>query len=168
MDGYYKEPQMTAETMQNGWLHTGDEGYIDPQGFLKITGRVKDLFKTTKGKYVAPSPIEMRISSNADIEQVCVVGDGIPQPLALLVLSEQGMKKSKTELTDSILRTIAEVNPQLDQHEQVKGVVIVNKPWTVENELLTPTMKIKRNPIEKMYRANYEKWYASKDGVIWE
>jgi len=168
MDGYYKEPQMTAETMQNGWLHTGDEGYIDPQGFLKITGRVKDLFKTTKGKYVAPSPIEMRISSNADIEQVCVVGDGIPQPLALLVLSEQGMKKSKTELTDSILRTIAEVNPQLDQHEQVKGVVIVNKPWTVENELLTPTMKIKRNPIEKMYRANYEKWYASKDAVIWE
>src|SRR5690606_18217426 len=102
--------------------------------FLKITGRVKDLFKTSKGKYVAPSPIEMRISSNADIEQVCVVGDGIPQPLALVVLSEQGLKKSKTEVTDSILRTIAEVNTQIDHHEQVKGAVIVSKPWTVENE----------------------------------
>lgn len=168
MDGYYKEPAMTAETMRDGWLYTGDEGYIDPQGFLKITGRVKDLFKTTKGKYVAPSPIEMRISANADIEQVAVVGDGLPQPIALVVLSESGMKKSKTEVTDSILKTLGEVNPQIDQHEQVKAAIIVNTPWTVENELLTPTMKIKRNPIEKIYGPHYEKWYAAKEAVIWE
>jgi long-chain acyl-CoA synthetase len=168
MDGYYKEPAMTAETMRDGWLYTGDEGFIDPQGFLKITGSVKDLFKTTKGKYVAPSPIEMRISANADIEQVAVVGDGMPQPIALVVLSESGMKKSKTEVTDSILKTLAEVNPQIDQHEQVKAAIIVNTPWTVENELLTPTMKIKRNPIEKIYGPHYEKWYAAKEAVIWE
>jgi long-chain acyl-CoA synthetase len=168
MDGYFKEPAMTAETLVDGWLHTGDEGFIDPQGFLKITGRVKDLFKTSKGKYVAPSPIEMRISSNADVEQVAVVGDGIPQPIVLLVLSESGMKKSKSEITDSLLKTIGEVNTQIDQHEQVKVAIIVKTPWTVENELLTPTMKIKRNPIEKIYRPSYEKWYASKDAVIWE
>jgi len=168
MDGYYKEPQMTAETMRDGWLYTGDEGYIDPQGFLKITGRVKDLFKTSKGKYVAPSPIEMRISANADIEQVAVVGDGLPQPIALIVLSENGMKKAKSEITDSILKTIGEVNPQIDQHEQVKVAIIVKTAWTVENELLTPTMKIKRNPIEKIYGPSYEKWYAMKEAVIWE
>ena len=168
MDGYYKEPAMTAETLVDGWLHTGDEGFIDSKGFLKITGRVKDLFKTSKGKYVAPSPIEMRISANADVEQVAVVGDGIPQPIVLLVLSESGMKKSKSEITDSLLKTIGEVNTQIDQHEQVKVAIIVKTPWTVENELLTPTMKIKRNPIEKIYRSHYEKWYASKDAVIWE
>jgi long-subunit acyl-CoA synthetase (AMP-forming) len=168
MDGYYKEPAMTAETLVDGWLHTGDEGFIDSKGFLKITGRVKDLFKTSKGKYVAPSPIEMRISANADVEQVAVVGDGIPQPIVLLVLSESGMKKSKSEITDSLLKTIGEVNTQVDQHEQVKVAIIVKTPWTVENELLTPTMKIKRNPIEKIYRSHYEKWYASKDAVIWE
>jgi len=168
MDGYYKEPQMTAETLVDGWLRTGDEGYIDHQGFLKITGRVKDLFKTSKGKYVAPSPIEMNISENANLEQVCVVGDGIPQPIALLVISESGNKKSKAELEESILKTLDQVNPQLDQHEQVKKAIVVRTPWTVENELLTPTMKIKRNPIEKIYRGRYEQWYNAPEKVIWE
>lgn len=167
MDGYYKEPEMTKETITDGWLHTGDEGYIDPQGFLKITGRVKDLFKTSKGKYVAPSPIEMNISENSNIEQVCVVGDGIPQPIALVVTSESAEGKSKHEIEDSIMKTLDRVNPELDHHEQVKKVVVVNEPWTVENELLTPTMKIKRNPIEKIYKENYEKWYEADDRVIW-
>ena len=168
MDGYYKEPEMTKETITDGWLHTGDEGYIDPQGFLKITGRVKDLFKTTKGKYVAPSPIEMRISENSDIEQVCVVGDGIPQPIALIVTSESAEGKSKNEIEDSVIKTIERVNPELDHHEQVKMAVIVKEPWTVENELLTPTMKIKRNPIEKIYKDRYEGWYNSGEKVVFE
>lgn len=166
MDGYYKEPEMTAETLVDGWLRTGDEGYIDHQGFLKITGRVKDLFKTSKGKYVAPSPIEMRISENSDIEQVCVVGDGIPQPIALVVTSESAEGKSQNEIEDSVLKTIERVNPELDHHEQVKKVVIVKEPWTIENELLTPTMKIKRNPIEKIYRDRYEEWYNAGEQVI--
>lgn len=168
MDGYYKEPEMTKDTITDGWLHTGDEGYIDPQGFLKITGRVKDLFKTTKGKYVAPSPIEMRISENSDIEQVCVVGDGIPQPIALIVTSESAQGKSKNEIEDSVIKTIERVNPELDHHEQVKMAVIVKEPWTVENELLTPTMKIKRNPIEKIYKDRYEGWYNSGEKVVFE
>ncbi len=168
MDGYYKEPELTAETMTDGWLHTGDEGYIDDEGYLKITGRVKDLFKTSKGKYVAPSPIELAISENSDLDQVCVVGDGIPQPIVLLVISESGALKSRTDLTDSILKTLDRVNPELDHHEQVKRAIVVNQPWTIENELLTPTMKIKRNPIEKIYKKNYEKWYEAADRVIWE
>lgn len=168
MDGYYKEPELTAETIINGWLHTGDEGYIDDEGFLKITGRVKDLFKTSKGKYVAPSPIEMDLSENPDFEQVCVVGDGIPQPIVLIVLSESGIKKSKTDLTDSILKTLDRVNPQLDHHEQVKKAIVVKTAWTIANELITPTLKIKRNPIEKIYRKHYETWYESADKIIWE
>ena len=87
---------MTAETIKDGWLYTGDEGSIDEDGFLKITGRVKDLFKSSKGKYVAPSPIEMKLSANKNIENVCVVGDGLPQPIALVVLSntaKTGQKK---------------------------------------------------------------------------
>ena len=166
MDGYYKEPEMTAETLVDGWLRTGDEGYIDPQGFLKITGRVKDLFKTSKGKYVAPSPIEMRISENSDIEHVCVVGDGIPNPIALLVTSESAEGKSQNEIEDSVLKTLERVNPELDAHEQVKKAIIVKEPWTIENELLTPTMKIKRNPIEKIYKDRYEEWYNSDEKVI--
>lgn len=168
MDGYYKEPEMTAETITDGWLHTGDEGSIDPKGFLKITGRVKDLFKTSKGKYVAPSPIEMLISANADIEQVCVVGDGIPQPIALVVKSEIGEKKPLDEFLDSMLGTLKEVNPNLDHHEQVKKIVIVREAWTIENSLLTPTMKIKRNPIEKIYKSHYVEWYENSDQVVVE
>jgi len=97
-----------------------------------------------------------------------VVGDGIPQPIALLVISESGATKSKTELTDSILKTLDRVNPLLDHHEQVKKAIVVKQPWTVENELLTPTMKIKRNPIEKIYHKHYETWYESPEKIIWE
>jgi long-chain acyl-CoA synthetase len=110
----------------------------------------------------------LAIEENADLEQVCLVGDGIPQPIVLLVISESGALKSKTELTDSILKTLDRVNPELDHHEQVKKGVVVKEAWTVENELLTPTMKIKRNPIEKIYKKNYETWYESDDRVIWE
>ncbi|MBL4586853.1 MAG: AMP-binding protein [Flavobacteriales bacterium] len=168
MDGYYKEAELTAETMTDGWLRTGDEGFIDSEGFLKITGRVKDLFKTTKGKYVAPSPIEMSLSENSDLDQVCVVGDGIPQPIVLLVISESGALKSKDELNKSIAKTLENVNPTLDHHEQVKKAIVIKEAWTVENELLKPTMKIKRNPIEKIYRGRYEEWYESNEKVVWE
>ncbi len=168
MDGYYKEPELTAETLVDGWLRTGDEGYIDNEGFLKITGRVKDLFKTTKGKYVAPSPIEMNLSENPNLEMVCVVGDGIPQPIALVVISESGATKSKNELEDSLLKTLDTMNPKLDHHEQVKKIIIVKEEWTVENELLTPTLKIKRNPIEKIFRGRYEGWYENDNRILWE
>ena len=98
MVGYYKEEKMTSETIKDGWLYTGDEGSIDLDGFLKITGRVKDLFKSSKGKYVAPSPIEMKLSANKNIENVCVVGDGLPQPIALVVLSEYGKSKIQKKM----------------------------------------------------------------------
>lgn len=159
MDGYYKMENETSQTIVNGWLHTGDEGYIDDEGFLKITGRVKDLFKTTKGKYVAPSPIEMKISANKNIEQVCVVGDELPQPIALLVLSERGKSTLREDLKINLNRTLDNMNSMLENHEKIHNFIVLDQPWTVENKLLTPTMKIKRNLIEKKYSIFYKDWY---------
>ena len=159
MDGYYKDEQETNKTIIDGWLHTGDEGSIDEDGFLKITGRVKDLFKTSKGKYVAPSPIEMKLSSNKNLEQICVVGDGIPQPIVLVVLSETGKTKPQADLIASLAKTMEVINPKLDNHEKLHNIVVIAEDWTIENNLLTPTMKIKRNAIEKIYKSNYVAWY---------
>ena len=168
MLGYYKEEKMTAETIKDRWLYTGDEGSIDLDGFLKITGRVKDLFKSSKGKYVAPSPIEMKLSANKNIENVCVVGDGLPQPIALVVLSEYGKGRSKEDVAASLARTLSVVNPKLDHHEKVKRLVVLQDEWTIENKLLTPTMKVKRNSVEKMHKSNYEVWYDKAEHVVWE
>jgi long-chain acyl-CoA synthetase len=159
MDGYYKDEVETNKTIIDDWLHTGDEGSIDEDGFLKITGRVKDLFKTSKGKYVAPSPIEMKLSANKNLEQICVVGDGIPQPIVLVVLSERGKAKPKADLIASLAKTMEVINPKLDNHEKLHNIVVIAEDWTIENNLLTPTMKIKRNAIEKIYKSNYVAWY---------
>ena len=166
MDGYYKDEHETNKTIIDSWLYTGDEGLIDENGFLKITGRVKDLFKTSKGKYVAPSPIEMKLSANKDLEQICVVGDGIPQPIAVVVLSEQGKEKTGPTLVDSLERTMEIVNPKLENHEKLHNIVVVAEDWTIENNLLTPTMKIKRNAIEKIYKSNYVAWYEGERVAI--
>ncbi len=169
MEGYYKEPQMTKESFtEDGYLKTGDEGFIDAEGFLKITGRVKDIFKTAKGKYVAPSPIEMKISSSSDAEQVCVVGSHLAQPIALVILSESGKKKTKEEIENSLEELLNNINPTLDAHEQLEKMVILKGEWTVENEMLTPSLKIKRNLVEKKYSSNYEKWDREKGFVVWE
>ena len=166
MDGYYKNQEETDKTIINGWLHTGDEGEIDEKGFLKITGRVKDLFKTSKGKYVAPSPIEMLISENKYIEQVCVVGNGLPQPIALVNLSENGKNENSQALIMDLKSNLSKVNARLDKHEKINNIVVMQEDWTVENKLLTPTMKIKRNSIEKLYSKKYQQWYSNEDILL--
>jgi long-subunit acyl-CoA synthetase (AMP-forming) len=133
----------------DGFLKTGDEGFIDEEGFLKITGRIKDLFKTAKGKYVAPSPIEMKFSTNAMVDQVCVIGSGLPQPMALLTLSETGRKRSTEELRTELKNMLMDINSSLDSHEKVYKIIVLGEQWLVENNLLTPSLKIKRNEIEK-------------------
>jgi long-chain acyl-CoA synthetase len=169
MLGYYKEPGLTQENFTvDGFLKTGDEGYIDKAGFLKITGRVKDLFKTMKGKYVAPSPIEMRMADCPAIEQVIIVGSGLPQPIALATLSENGRRKTRDELMAKLKALLSQVNTSLDAHERVDKLVIINDEWTVENGLLTPTLKIKRREIEKKYVQYYDEWYQQKAVVAWQ
>jgi len=167
MDGYYKEEKQTQDTIKDGWLYTGDEGHIDSKGFLKITGRVKDLFKTSKAKYVAPAPIEMKLSANKNIEQVCVVGDNIPQPIALITLSEYGKSRPAEDVVASLSKTLTVVNPKFDAHERLKKIIVLDQEWTIENNLLTPSMKIKRNEVEKLHKENYVSWYERKEEVIW-
>jgi long-chain acyl-CoA synthetase len=168
--GYYKEPELTRELFdEEGYLKTGDQGEISSDGFLTITGRVKDQFKTDKGKYVAPTPIEMRLLANRDIEQACVVGMGIPQPIALVVLSPTGKSKTKEDITASLTNSINEVNPHLESYEKLEKAVIMKGDWTVENGLLTPTLKVKRNEVEKIHLPKYPAWYHSQPGtVVWE
>jgi len=169
MMGYYKEPALTAEVMTpDGYLRTGDQGQIDRDGFLTITGRVKDLFKTDKGKYIAPTPIEMRLLKCNDIDQACVVGMSLPQPIALLVLSAAGKTKSKEEITKVLSQLLDDINPTLENYERIKMAVIMKNDWTIANGLMTATLKVKRNEIEKIYVPRYKQWYDRHQTVLWE
>ncbi len=168
MQGYYKEPELTAEALKDGWLHTGDRGRIDEDGFLVITGRTKEIFKTDKGKYISPAPIEMKLSKNHYIEQVCVVGVNLPQPIGLVVLSAEGKTKDHEYMSNSLKKTLQIINPELEKHERIQKLIVMKEDWTIENGYLTPTMKIKRNPIEDKNKSNYESWYNSSEAVVFE
>lgn len=168
MKGYFKEPELTASMFdEEGYLKTGDTGTIDSEGFLTIVGRIKDQFKTDKGKYVSPAPIELSLTQNPDIEQVCVVGMGVPQPIALTVLSTMGKAKSKTALMESLSLSIQQVNAGLESHEKIHAAVILQEEWTIENGMMTPSLKLKRNEIEKKHLTNYPQWYHQNRVVVW-
>ncbi len=169
MKGYFKSPEMTAKVFtEDGYLKTGDIGEYDHEGYLTITGRVKDQFKTDKGKYISPAPLEMMMSKNTDIEQICIVGTGIPQPIALITLSELGKVKTKEELTLSFEHTVSIINPQFEKHEKIEKVVVMKEDWNVDNGLATPTLKVKRNRVEKIHQPYYKQWFESSDKVIFE
>jgi len=166
---YYKNPEETAKTFdKEGYIKTGDQGHLDDRGYLKITGRIKDLFKTSKGKYVAPSPIEKKISSNPYIEQICVVGDGMPSPIALVVLGEGTDLSKKDEISTSLEESRVRTNETLDGHEKVQKIIIVRETWSPENGFLTPTMKVKRPVVEKSYGTKIEAWTNESGNIIFE
>ena len=169
MKGYYKEPELTAAAFdEEGYLRTGDIGEYDADGYLRITGRLKDQFKTDKGKYISPAPIELSLLANPDIEQACVVGTGIPQPIALACLSEAGQKKSKHELIQSLGSTKELVNQSLDKFEKIHRLVIMKENWTIENGKITPTLKVKRNEVEKIHLPSYPAWFQKAEMILWE
>ena len=165
---YYKEPEKTADAIRDGYLHTGDKGEIDDEGFVRITGRVKDMFKTSKGKYVAPNPIELLFAKNEHIEQICVVGPGVPQPMALVELSEAAGAIDKESISESLKESLMAINPDLEHHEQIHRMVVVSEKWTPDNGILTPTMKIKRNSVDKKYQDKYTSWYEHREEICWE
>ena len=164
MQGYYKDAQKTQEAFLDGFYRTGDKGEVDAQGFLRITGRVKELFKTTKGKYIAPAPIEGLLVSHVAIEQACVMGSGRNQPLAVIELSETARAMNKQEVTSQILEHLEKINKQLEHHERLDCVVLTQLAWTVESGLITPTLKVRRDTVEERYLQLVEE--GSK-GVIW-
>jgi long-chain acyl-CoA synthetase len=169
MDGYYKNPELTNKVIRDGWLHTGDMAEITPENYIKITGRVKDMFKTAKGEYVIPVPMEKMFLSNTLIEQVCVVGLGLPQPFALINLSDGARHMEKGEVESSLAETAQQINESVADYERINRVVITEDTWTVENGLMTPTQKVKRNVLDNTYKVRMEQWYnEGEDMVIWE
>jgi len=175
MMGYFKAPGLTAEVMTaDGFLRTGDRGELDEQGRLRITGRVKELFKTSKGRYVAPAPIENALLSAGLLEQCCVTGSGFPQPHAVGVLAENlrvlldGGRVQRAELTQKLNTLLDEVNRKLESHERLQFIAVARDAWAIENEFLTPTMKMRRARIEERYGLLAEGWYAAGQAVVWE
>lgn len=169
MEGYYKAPDQTAAMFTaDGFLKTGDVGEFDHDGYLSIVGRIKDQFKTDKGKYVTPSPIELELSKNTDIENLCLVGTGISQPILLVIPSEAGLAKGREAFNASILASLDALNPKLKKHEKIEKAVIMKENWTVDNGLMTPSMKIRRNRIEAIHQPMYQDWFSKKERVVHE
>ena len=168
MVGYYKRQDLTDKTIVDGWLKTGDQGRVDEGGNLYITGRVKDTFKTSKGKFIVPLKIEEKFEGDENIEQLCVVGIGCSQPLALIVLSDCGKKKSKETIENDFTTLINNVNKELSNYQKVSTIIINKESWSVENDLLTPTLKVKRNVLSKHFLDSFQKWHETPKKIIWE
>lgn len=168
MIGYYKSPQKTAETLAGGWLHTGDQGRLDKDGYLYITGRVKDQFKTAKGEFIVPAPIEKEFSANTDIEQMCILGLGLPQPVMLVVPSEIGTAKSQSDLKTSLDTELGRVNATIPNYTKISTIIVVEEPFSVENGCLTPTLKVKRSVLNEKYKNKLWGWHEHKDKIVFE
>ena len=168
MVGYYNDIETTNRTIRNGWLHTGDKGKIDADGHLYITGRVKDTFKTSKGEFIDPAKIEAKFGEVEYFGQMCIVGLGVPQPIMLVNISDLGKKLDKEELIERLENKLESVNSTLFNYLRVSTIVICKDEWTPQNEILTPTMKIKRGNVDKMYMSKYDEWHHSNDKIIWE
>jgi long-chain acyl-CoA synthetase len=173
MLGYYKEPEQTRNTFTaDGWLRTGDKGVLDAEGGLRISGRVKDIFKTGKGKYVASAPIEDRLVMHNAVEACCVTGANLGQPLGIVMLNLDAAQRAALEteraaLEASLASHLNSINALLDPHERHDCLVVVMQPWTVESGLITPTFKVRRNKVEDVYAPFYDRWLVERRSVIW-
>jgi long-subunit acyl-CoA synthetase (AMP-forming) len=173
MVGYYKRPDLDAEAFTtDGFFKTGDQGSQRADGLLKITGRVKELFKTSKGKYVAPAPIENKLNVHPMIEMSIVSGVSQSAAYALVVLAEDIRPKIsdpalRAEVETQLAQHLEKVNAGLAEYEQLRMLVIANEAWSIENGYLTPTMKIKRSRIEAAVENQVESWYQKNGSVFW-
>jgi long-subunit acyl-CoA synthetase (AMP-forming) len=174
MVGYYKRPDLTAEAFtDDGFFRTGDCGHFEPNGMLKLTGRIKELFKTTKGKYVAPAPIESRLNNHPMVELSMVCGAGQSAACAMVQLSEHYQSKRqdpvmRDQIELELARLLEDTNDALNDHEQLRMLVVMDSPWTIDNGCLTATMKIKRSAIETLIRQRLDGWYAQPCQILWE
>ena len=171
--GYYKRPDLDAASFtDDGFFRTGDLGVQRADGQLRISGRVKELFKTAKGEYVAPAPIENRLNAHPMVEMVMVSGVGQPAPYAIVVLAES----LRPQLNDPVVRArvdaelgklLHDVNEGLATFERLQALVVAREPWSIENGFLTPTMKLKRSRVEAALAAQVDAWYAETGPVVW-
>jgi long-chain acyl-CoA synthetase len=176
MQGYYKDPEKTAEVIKDGYFHTGDKGEFDADGFLKITGRTKEMFKTSGGKYIVPPLLEGELKQSLFIEQVMVIGENEKMPAALIqpnfVFIKDWIEKKKLNIgisheeiansqvvIDRIQLEVDQCNKSFGSWEQIKRFELTPNEWTIEGGHLTPTMKMKREIIKGNYKDLYEKIY---------
>jgi long-chain acyl-CoA synthetase len=172
MIGYYKDPEATkAAFTEDGYLKTGDKGEIDEMNRLKLTGRVKEIFKTSKGKYISPAPIENLLTNHPRIEACLVTGTGSPHPFAVVMLSEQARSDLHNGGAPIIARELEDhlktVNQQLASFEKLAFLAVTSVQWLPENGFLTPTMKLKRATLEEKYGAMADQWFSEKQPVVW-
>lgn len=173
MVGYYKDPALTREAFtDDGFLRTGDQGAIE-DGQLAITGRVKELFKTSKGKYVAPAPIEGQLNGQGAVELSCVGGAGREAAHAIVQLAEHvapttGDPAVRAAIVAELEALLERVNAHLSPYERLAFVAVAKDRWSVDDGCLTPTLKIRRTAIEKRYAPALDGWYASGRRVVWE
>jgi long-chain acyl-CoA synthetase len=173
MKAYYREPELTAAALTpDGWLRTGDKGVMDSHGFLSITGRIKDLFKTSKGKYIAPAPIEDKLVAHYAVEACVVTGAHYAQPFALVMLSADAAAESRSAagrqaLEAGLQQHLQKVNSHLEPHEKLDFLIAVAETWTSEDGLVTPTLKVKRASIEAKYAPSYDRWLNQHREVVW-
>jgi long-chain acyl-CoA synthetase len=176
MQGYYKDPERTSQVMTGDYFHTGDKGEIDKDGFLRITGRKKEIFKTSGGKYIAPAALENEMKQSRFIEQILVIGEGQKMPAAIVqpnfdFLKEwavrHGMEIGETpeeiisnpKVQERMMQEIDNGNKKFGKWETIKKIELTPEVWGVDNELLTPTFKPKREAILKKYKHLYNKIY---------
>ncbi|WP_181314682.1 AMP-binding protein [Photobacterium phosphoreum] len=156
--GYYNNPQATQESFDDeGWLHTGDIGDLDNDGYLTIQGRKKDTFKTAKGKFVSPVPIEKRFMELGNFEMVCLIGSGMSAPI-LLAIAHHYPQLNRERYQKKLLDILVKINNELESHQKIKGILMIKEPWSIENGILTPTLKIKRHRLEQDYATIDENW----------
>lgn len=173
MLGYYKDPELTRSAFTvDGWLKTGDKGEIGDDGALRITGRIKDIFKTSKGKYVTPAPIEDKLVMHPAVEACCVVGANYGQPFGLVMLAQEALKQvneagTRQHLVSSLAAHLSNINAGLAPYEQMDFLVVIGEPWSTANGFLTPTLKIKRDRIEQAYGKHFGSWVSQKQPVVW-
>ncbi|HKB55631.1 MAG TPA: AMP-binding protein [Ramlibacter sp.] len=171
--GYYRRPDLDAVAFTpDGFFRTGDRGERDASGMLKVTGRVKEIFKTAKGEYVAPAPIENLLNTHPMVELSLVSGVGQQAAYAMVVLAEELRPRLahaavRAQVQAELARLLDQVNAMLAAHERLEMIVVAGEPWSIENGLLTPTMKIRRSRIEAAVEPAVASWYASGTTVHW-
>ncbi len=177
MQGYHKEPELTAEVLKNGWFHTGDIGQIAEGKYLKITDRKKEIFKTSGGKYIAPGYLENKLKESMFIEHAMVVGEGEKFPAALIVPNFETLKDycelkqlpfktneqvvQHPSIINKLEREVARINQQFGRWEQVKKIKLIAQEWSIEGEELTPTMKLKRRVVLEKFEADIKAFYTN-------
>jgi long-chain acyl-CoA synthetase len=149
--GYYNQPEKTAELIRDGWLHTGDKARVDEDGFVFLTGRVKEYFKTIQGKFVAPPPIEGEFAKNPHTEQHCLLGRGYSKTVMVAVLNEAAREQAEAEIAQAIHQAVESINASVEKHARIGAVILSRSEWTIDNEVLTPTLKIRRDKVEERY-----------------